>query len=118
MTKPTDIHTIFPPLSRNECLDKLREDNQLYQKYNSLNTHWKEEFLDFMSGKKTLPLTYDPIFKKLFNPEIYPERLSDLISSIIRIPVTVIRALPLQESILERPSLIPDWNWNFSSVSI
>ena len=39
MTKPTDIHMIFPPLSRNECLDKLREDNQLYQKYNSLNTH-------------------------------------------------------------------------------
>ena len=87
MTKPTDIHTIFPPLSRNECLDKLREDNQLYQKYNSLNTHWKEEFLDFMSGKKTLPLTYDPIFKKLFNPEIYPERLSDLISSIMDILV-------------------------------
>ena len=106
MTKPTDIHTIFPPLSRNECLDKLREDNQLYQKYNSLNTHWQEEFLDFMSGKKTLPLTYDPIFKKLFNPEIYPERLSDLISSIIRIPVTVIRALPLQESILEGNALL------------
>ena len=106
MTKPTDIHTIFPPLSRNECLDKLREDNQLYQKYNSLNTHWKEEFLDFMSGKKTLPLTYDPIFKKLFNPEIYPERLSDLISSIISIPVTVIRALPLQESILEGNALL------------
>ena len=106
MTKPTDIHTIFPPLSRNECLDKLREDNQLYQKYNSLNTRWKEEFLDFMSGKKTLPLTYDPIFKKLFNPEIYPERLSDLISSIIRIPVTVIRALPLQESILEGNALL------------
>ena len=106
MTKPTDIHTIFPPLSRNECLDKLREDNQLYQKYNSLNTRWKEEFLDFMSGKKTLPLTYDPIFKKLFNPEIYPERLSDLISSIISIPVTVIRALPLQESILEGNALL------------
>ena len=106
MTKPTDIHTIFPPLSRNECLDKLREDNQLYQKYNSLNTHWKEEFLDFMSGKKTLPLTYDPIFKKLFNPEIYPERLSDLISSIIRIPITVIRALPVQESILEGNALL------------
>ena len=63
MTKPTDIHTIFPPLSKNECLDKLRGNDQLYQKYNSLNTHWKEEFLDFMSGKKTLPLTYDPIFK-------------------------------------------------------
>ena len=106
MTKPTDIHTIFPPLSRNECLDKLRRNDQLYQKYNSLNTHWKEEFLDFMSGKKTLPLTYDPIFKKLFNPEIYPERLSDLISSIIRIPVTVIRALPLQESILEGNALL------------
>ena len=63
-------------------------------------------FLDFMSGKKTLPLTYDPIFKKLFNPEIYPERLSDLISSIIRTPVTVIRALPLQESILEGNALL------------
>ncbi len=51
-------------------------------------------------------LWYDAIFKKLFNPEIYPERLSDLISSIISIPVTVIRALPLQESILEGNALL------------
>ena len=33
-------------------------------------------------------------------------RLSDLISSIISIPVTVIKALPLQESILEGNALL------------
>ena len=135
--------------------------------------HSKNKTLLYLrSSVKAAPL-------QLFNPEIYPERLSDLISSIIRIPVTVIRALPLQESILEgnallimdilvqledgslanvevqkipymfpaermscyssdlvlrqysrvkgemvsicileRLFLIPDWNWNFSSVSI
>ena len=34
-------------------------------------------------------------------PEIYPERLSDLISCIIGTPVKVVKVLPLQESMLE-----------------
>lgn len=35
-----------------------------------------------MTRKKTLPLTYDSIFKKIFDCDIHPERLSRLISSI------------------------------------
>ena len=62
--------------------------------------------MDFMTGTKTLPLTYDPIFKKLFNPEVYPERLSRLISSIIGIPVTVVQILPQQESMLDGSALL------------
>ncbi len=92
--------------STEKCLEQLKADASLYTQYETLNTHWKEEFLDFMSGRKTLPLTYDPIFKKLFNPEIYPERLSDLISCIIGIPVKVVKVLPLQESMLEGNALL------------
>lgn len=102
----TNIHVLFPVITTENYLEKLKADKSLYSQYESLNTHWKGEFLDFMSGKKTLPLTYDPIFKKLFNPEIYPERLSDLISSIIGTPVKVVKVLPLQESMLEGNALL------------
>ena len=43
--------------------------------------------------KKTLPLLYDPFFKKLFNGDEHRERLSRLVSSIIGQKVTVIDIL-------------------------
>uniref|UniRef100_UPI003FF15681 PD-(D/E)XK nuclease family transposase n=1 Tax=Coprococcus sp. TaxID=2049024 RepID=UPI003FF15681 len=71
-----------------------------------MTQEWKNRFLGFMEGKKTLPLTYDPFFKKLFNPDIYPERLSSLISSIIGTRVTVQCILSNEDSMLPSTSLL------------
>ena len=62
--------------------------------------------MEFMEGKKSLPLTYDPFFKKIFNPDIYPERLSRLISSIIGTNVTVKYILSNEYSMLPSTSLL------------
>ncbi len=37
----------------------------------------------FCMGKKTLPVLYDTVFKKLMNPDTNPERLEDCISSLL-----------------------------------
>ena len=72
----------------------------LYQGYLSLSGEWKRRFQEYMSGVKTLPLTYDPFFKKMFAPEIHSERLSDFISSILGQKVKVKCMLPNENRIV------------------
>ena len=47
-----------------------------------------------------------PFFKKLFNPDAYPERLSEFISSVIGRKVKVKYILPAEESLLQGTSLL------------
>lgn len=65
----------------------------------AMNSTRRQRLFDYMCGKKTLPLTYDPFFKLVFDFEKHPERLSDFISAVLEKPVQVIETLPT-ESIL------------------
>ena len=103
---PIDIHQLFPTRTEKECLAELRKHPRSYFAYQNMSPEWKNRFLGFMEGTKTLPLTYDPFFKKLFNPDIYPERLSSLISSIIGTKVTVQCILSNEDSMLPSTSLL------------
>ena len=105
-TKPVDIHQLFPSRTEHECLTELRKHPRSYFAYQNMSPEWKNRFLGFMEGTKTLPLTYDPFFKKLFNPDVYPERLSRLISSIIGTKVTVKCILSNEDSMLPSTSLL------------
>jgi len=78
----------------------------LYQGYLALSGEWKRRFQEYMSGVKTLPLTYDPFFKKMFSPEIHSERLSDFISSILGEKVKVKCMLPNENRIVNEASLL------------
>jgi hypothetical protein len=89
-----------------QVIELLRENPENYRIYTRLNGGWKKRFLDYMTSKKTLPLTYDPFFKRIFNPEIHNDRLSDLISSIIGIKVRVVRILPVEDVLLKGDSLL------------
>ena len=103
---PINIHQLFPTRTEKECLAELRKHPRSYFAYQNMSPEWKNRFLGFMEGTKTLPLTYDPFFKKLFNPDIYPERLSSLISSIIGTKVTVQCILSNEDSMLPSTSLL------------
>ena len=110
--------------AENKRIEKLREyikDNScsveelevrfskspvLCQGYLSLSGEWKRRFQEYMSGVKTLPLTYDPFFKKMFSPEIHSERLSDFISSILGQKVKVKCMLPNENRIVNEASLL------------
>ena len=84
-----DIRQIFPARKKDDFLKDLQKDVNTFSKYLDLNNEWRNRFEEFMGGNKSLPLTYDPFFKALFNPDFYPGRLSHLLSSIIGINVTV-----------------------------
>jgi hypothetical protein len=89
-----------------QVIELLRENPENYRLYTRFNGGWKKRFMDYMTSKKTLPLTYDPFFKRIFNPEIHNDRLSDLISSIIGIKVRVVRILPVEDVLLKGDSLL------------
>ena len=101
-----NIHQLFPSRTKDECLIELKKNPSIYRTYLNWPDKWKSRFLEFMEGKKSLPLTYDPFFKKLFNPDVYPERLSRLISSIIGTNVTVKCILSNEDSMLPSTSLL------------
>lgn len=87
-------------------IERLRETPGLYQQYERLDRNWKQRFMDYCMGKKTLPLTYDPFFKRTFHPDIHPERLSRFLSSILGERVRVIRILPQEETLLDGSALL------------
>ncbi len=103
----TKTHDCFmTPQSRKELEAILREDPMLFMKYQLMEERWKEHFCDYFAGKKTLPFTYDPFFKRIFNPEIYPERLSRFISSILGEEVKVVKILPQEEVMIDGGALL------------
>ena len=61
----TNIKQLFPTRTNDECLLELKKNPSIYRTYLNWPDKWKSRFLEFMEGKKSLPLTYDPFFKKL-----------------------------------------------------
>ena len=77
-----------------EFLERLREDSALYGRFLDLPPRLRKEFLDFCTGQKGVKITYDPFFRFVFNPELHPERLERLLSSILKEKVRIRRVLP------------------------
>ena len=87
-------------------LEKVEDSPELRNPYRRLPAPLRERFLDFLRGARTLPLTYDPFFKAIFDPRLHPERLSGLISSLLGIPVKVKEILPTEDRMLDGESLL------------
>ena len=106
MTEKLEISTLFKRKDRERVVCELKQDPEVYGRYRCLTDDLKERLTGFLCGTRTLPLTYDPFFKKLFNPDAYPERLSEFISSVIGRKVKVKYILPAEESLLQGTSLL------------
>ena len=106
MTESTNISALFRQTDREEVIHTLNSEAFLYPKFRKLTGELRERMIDFLSGTKTLPLTYDPFFKKLFNPDIYPDRLAGFISSILKRKVKIKGILSQEDSQLQGTSLL------------
>ena len=102
MTKETQ-NTFY--LTVND-LEEAMKQKHLYADYTLLDETWKKRFDDYMTGKKTMPLTYDPFFKCMFHPDRHPDWLSHLLSAIIGEPVTVESVLPSENTAISVDSLL------------
>lgn len=106
MTENTNITVLFRQTDRKDVIHTLNSDVFLYPTFRKLTGELRERMIDFLSGTKTLPLTYDPFFKKLFNPDIYPDRLAGFISSILKHKVKIKGILTQEDSQLQGTSLL------------
>ena len=75
---------------------QINEDSLCLSTYQYLkkNEEWAGRYEDFLKGKKSLPLLYDPFFKKIFNPTERRDRLSELVSCLLGQKVTVLEVFP------------------------
>ena len=53
--------------------------------YLKSNEEWSGRYENFLKGRKSLPLLYDPFFKKIFNPVERRDRLSELVSCLLEV---------------------------------
>ena len=66
--------------------------------YLKKNSEWVGRYEDFLKGRRSLPLLYDPFFKKIFNPVERRDRLSELVSCLLGQKVTVLEVFPNEDS--------------------
>lgn len=93
--------------TRDEALAEIKADLELYKEYCKWPEKFRNEFLEFMMGVRGAKMTYDPFFKHIFNPEVHPERLSQLLSLIVGKPLKVKRELPKEhESNLKKANIL------------
>lgn len=89
------LRTYFPTLqSREEILGKIHGSKELEGIFYSWQEKQREEFLDFCTGAKGVKMLYDFCIKAILNPEIYPERLEELISLLLGKKVKLLKVLP------------------------
>ena len=93
-----------PQLSEEEVLDMIQAAPGLYSRYTSLSEQLKDEFLGFCMGTRGLNLTYDPMFKAVFDPQQFPSRLGEFLSLCLGEPVQILKALPTESSCLTEES--------------
>ena len=95
---------IFATKTEEEVLQKLQEMPGIYRMYQGWNEELRDRFMAFCTGKKTLPVLYDTVFKKLMNPDTHPERLEDCISCLLRQKVTIQTVLPTEDILMDGAS--------------
>lgn len=82
------------------AMRQIKEDSWSLSAYGYLksNEEWIGRYENFLKGKKSLPLLYDPFFKKIFNPVERRDRLSELVSCLLGQKVTVLEVFPNEDS--------------------
>ena len=90
------------PRTKEEALMKLAQSPGLYKAYQGIKKEiWRARILEFFAGNQSLPLTYDPFFKFIFNPDRHAERLEEFISSILNMRVKIKKILPVEDSLID-----------------
>lgn len=80
--------------SRTEVLNELAGDQTLFYRFKSLSANLQEEFLEYCMGVRGLTVSYDAVFKHIFDPSLHRERLEDFLSECIGKKVRILKVLP------------------------
>ncbi len=95
MSNHTKLKDHFPMIrDREEILALINASPSQLSTFNSWNKEKQEYFLDICTGACGVKMLYDSFFKEILNPEHTPERLSSLLSELLKRKVTVKAVLP------------------------
>jgi len=86
---------LFPLMtrSRKQVLDMLKTNPDIWHKFQLLTNEFQEELIGFSMGSSGLKISYDPFFKLVFDPDVHNDRLSMMLSCIMKQKVAVKRVL-------------------------
>ena len=95
MKHKKNLDHIFPNYgSRSEVLRYLQSYDSLWECFNRMPKASRELLIGFFLGQNGLPVTYDSVFQRVFDPEKHPERLEALLSALFGRKVKIIEILP------------------------
>ena len=74
---------IFPDFkTRTDVFRYLQDQPDLWDAFIQLPKSFRELLTGFFLGQNGLPVTYDTVFQRVFDPEKHPERLESLLSAL------------------------------------
>lgn len=79
--------------TRTAVLEMLQAEPKVWQNFQMFPKEYQEELILFCMGEKGLRMTYDKVFKYIYNPGRHKERLEDMISAILGEPVRIVKVL-------------------------
>lgn len=105
MNKIKNLH--IKEYSREEVLEQLRQNKTAWNTFEEMEAEQQEELIVFCMGKRGLRITYDPVFKEVMNPLLYPERIESFLSAVLGEKIEIIEILPREgEQMVESGSFI------------
>ena len=86
------LKELFPTIrEREEILSEINQTSNLSTIFYTWSLDERERFLDICTGAKGFKILQDPVFKEVLNPEYTPERLENLLSSILGQAVKILQ---------------------------
>jgi len=86
--------------TREDAIRYLQTTRGLWQRFCLLPEEFREELIGYCMGLNGLAVTYDVVFKKIFNPDTKKERVESLLSALLRKKVNIKTVLPLEGATL------------------
>jgi predicted transposase/invertase (TIGR01784 family) len=98
---PEDLKDIQ---AREKVMEQIRSDTYTYSQFVKMPLEAQQRLLEFCTGNRNLKITYEPFFQHIFSPEVHPERLTMLISAILKQKIKIIHVIPREGSRLSHDS--------------
>lgn len=89
------LQLYFPQLrTRQQILDEIDSKENLKTLYATWKKEQQDYFLDICTGARGIKMLYDSFFKEIFDPDVKPERLEELLSMLLMQKVKILKVLP------------------------
>ena len=89
------LQLYFPKLrERQQILDDILSRENLKTTYDTWDEQQQNYFLDICCGARGVKMLYDSFFKEIFDPDVKPERLEELLSLLLEQRVKILKVLP------------------------